>query len=209
MKLKFQIFRIEQKWKMLGFLRMNEKILLIRLKHKSENALIEVIERYTAYVTTIIREILNDKATAEDVEELVADTFIALWTTAERIDYIHYSSLKAYIGMIARNKAKEFLRTHKNINLELYDDVLVIDDGVEKKILQKEQQQYIKDLLNRLKPEDRKIFLLYYYQYIKIDEIASIMQMNPQTVKTRLRRGRETLRILLSDEENIAYEDKD
>lgn len=209
MKLKFQIFRIEQKWKILGFLRMNEKILLIRLKHKSENALTEVIERYTAYVTTIIREILNDKATAEDVEELVADTFIALWTTAERIDYIHYSSLKAYIGMIARNKAKDFLRTHKNINLELYDDVLVIDDGVEKKILQKEQQQYIKDLLNRLKPEDRKIFLLYYYQYIKIDEIASIMQMNPQTVKTRLRRGRETLRILLSDEENIAYEDKD
>lgn len=188
---------------------MNERILLMRLKHKSERALTEVIERYTAYVTTIIREILKDKATAEDVEELVADTFIALWTTAERIDYIHYSSLKAYIGMIARNKAKDFLRMHKNINLELYDDVLIIDDGVEKKILQKEQQQYIKNLLKRLKPEDRKIFLLYYYQYRKIDEIASIMQMNPQTVKTRLRRGRETLRILLSDEENIAYEDKD
>lgn len=130
---------------------MNERILLMRLKHKSERALTEVIERYTAYVTTIIREILNDKATAEDVEELVADTFIALWTTAERIDYIHYSSLKAYIGMIARNKAKDFLRMHKNINLELYDDVLIIDDGVEKKILQKEQQQYIKNLLKRLK----------------------------------------------------------
>lgn len=188
---------------------MDERILLMRLKYKSEKALSEVIERYTSYVTTIIREILNDKATAEDIEELVADTFIALWTTAERIDYIHYSSLKAYIGMIARNKAKDFLKTHKNINLELYDDVLVIDDGIEKKILQKEQQQYIKSLLNRLKPDDQKIFLLYYYQYRKVDEIASIMQMNPQTVKTRLRRGRETLRGLLSDEENNAYEDKD
>ena len=59
------------------------------------------------------------------------------------------------------NKAKDFLKTHKNINLELYDDVLVIDDGIEKKILQKEQQQYIKSLLNRLKPDDQKIFLLY------------------------------------------------
>lgn len=177
-------------WKKLKSLQMNERILLMRLKHKSERALTEVIERYTAYVTTIIREILKDKATAEDVEELVADTFIALWATAERIDYIHYSSLKAYIGMIARNKVKDFLRMHKNINLELYDDVSIIDDGVEKKILQKEQQQYIKNLLKRLKPEDRKIFLLYYYQYRKIDEIASIMQMNPQTVKTRLRRGR-------------------
>ena len=97
----------------------------------------------------------------------------------------------------------------KNINLELYDDLLVIDDGIETKMLQKEQQQYIRDLLNQLKPDDQKIFLLYYYQYKKIDDIASIMQMNPQTVKTRLRRGREMLRGLLSNEGNIAYEDKD
>lgn len=92
---------------------MNEKILLMRLNHKSEKALTEAIKRYTAYVTTIIREISNDKATDEDIEELVADTFIALWTTAERIDYKHYSSLKAYIGMIARNKAKDFLKMQK------------------------------------------------------------------------------------------------
>ena len=96
--------------------------------------------------------------------------------------------------MIARNKAKDFLKMQKNINLELYDDLLVIDDGIETKMLQKEQQQYIRDLLNKLKPDDKKIFLLYYYQYKKIDDIASIMQMNPQTVKTRLRRGREMLR---------------
>ena len=209
MKPKFQYFRIEQKWKKLEFLQMNEKILLMRLKHKSEKALSEVIEKYTAYVTTIIREILDNKATAEDREELVADVFIALWRTAERVDYIHYSSLKAYIGMIARNKAKDFLRMQKDIKLELYDDVLIIDNGIEIKILQKEQQLDIKNLLNRLKPQDQKIFLLYYYQCKKIDEIASIMQMNPQTVKTRLRRGRETLRVLLNSEKNIFYKEKD
>ena len=209
MKPKFQYFRIEQKWKKLEFLQMNEKILLMRLKHKSEKALSEVIEKYTAYVTTIIREILDNKATEEDREELVADVFIALWRTAERVDYIHYSSLKAYIGMIARNKAKDFLRMQKDIKLELYDDVLIIDNGIEIKILQKEQQLYIKNLLNKLKPQDQKIFLLYYYQCKKIDEIASIMQMNPQTVKTRLRRGRETLRVLLNNEKNISYKEKD
>lgn len=63
--------------------------------------------------------------------------------------------------------------------------------------------------LPKLKPEDQKIFLLHYYQYKKIDEIALIMHMNPQTVKTRLRRGRETLRSLLCNEENEAYESKD
>lgn len=188
---------------------MDEKVLLKMLKHKSEKALEETIEKYTAYVTSIIREILNSKATAEDIEEVVADTFIALWNAAERIDYVHYSSLKAYIGMIARNKAKDYLKMHKNINVELYENAILIDDGIEKEMIQKEQQRYIQNLLGKLKGEDQKIFLLHYYQYKKIEEIASIMNMNPQTVKTRLRRGRETLRTLLCNEENIVYEDKD
>lgn len=208
MKPKSHILRIETKLENIGILRMDERVLLKRLKHKSEKALGETIEKYTSYVTTIIREILYSKATVQDIEELVADTFIALWMTADRIDYEQYSSLKAYIGMIARNKAKDYLRKNKNIDLELFENVILIADNIENQMLQKEQQQYIKKLLSKLKQEDQKIFLLHYYQYKKIEEIASIMQMNPQTVKTRLRRGRETLRALLCDEENAEYEYK-
>jgi RNA polymerase sigma-70 factor (ECF subfamily) len=40
----------------------------------------------------------------------------------------------------------------------------------------------------------------YYYQYKKLDEIAQELQMNPQTVKTRLRRGREVLKKFLIKE---------
>lgn len=188
---------------------MDERALLKKLKHKNEKALEETIQRYTAYVTAIIREILNSKATVEDIEELVADTFISLWKTAERINYVQYSSLKAYIGEIARNKAKDYLKMNKNIDLELYENAILIDDSIERQMLQKEQQQYIQKLLTKLKPEDQKIFLLHYYQYKKIDEIALIMHMNPQTVKTRLRRGRETLRTLLCNEGNETYESKD
>ena len=188
---------------------MDERALLKRLKQKNEKALEETIQLYTAYITTIIREILNSKATVEDIEELVADTFISLWQSAGKINYMQYSSLKAYIGEIARNKAKDYLRKNKNINLELYENAILIDDGIERQMLQKEQQQYIQKLLTKLKPEDQKIFLLHYYQYKKIDEIALIMHMNPQTVKTRLRRGRETLRTLLCNEGNEAYESKD
>lgn len=209
MKPKSQILRIERKLEKTGILRMDERALLKKLKNKNEKALQETIQRYTAYVSTIIKEILNSRATVEDIEELVADTFISLWKTSERIDYVQYSSLKAYIGEIARNKAKDYLKMNKDIDLELYENAILIDDGIERQMLQKEQQQYIQKLLTKLKPEDQKIFLLHYYQYKKVDEIALIMHMNPQTVKTRLRRGRETLRTLLCNEENEAYESKD
>lgn len=42
--------------------------------------------------------------------------------------------------------------------------------------------------------------MMYYYRYKKIEEIAEALEMNPQTVKTRLRRGRETLKRILLEE---------
>ena len=90
------------------------------------------MKKYGAYVTTISKEILAGKGTKEDVEEVVSDVFISLWNTAERIDCEKYTSIKAYIGMIARNKAKDKIRAIKSWNLELYDDVLLIDNQAEK-----------------------------------------------------------------------------
>ena len=40
----------------------------------------------------------------------------------------------------------------------------------------------------------------FYYQYKKVNEIAQELQVNPQTVKTRLRRGREVLKRFLIKE---------
>lgn len=179
---------------------MDEKRILKKLCNKDEKALEEIIEMYNAYVSTIVGSLLSKKGTKEDIEEVVADTFIALWETAERIDYEKYSSIKAYIAVIARNKAKDRLRTIHGQVLHLADDILIIDNSMEQIILQKEQQRIIKKTLKQLKPLDWKIFVAYYYQYKKVDEIAREFRMNPQTVKTRMRRGRELLKTILIKE---------
>ena len=111
--------------------------------------------------------------------------------------------------MITRNKAKDKIRAIKHWDLELYDDVVLIDNQEEKIMEQKEQQRIIQKLFQQLKPIDQEIFLLYYYNYLKIEEIALQLNMNPQTIKTRLRRGRETLRNALRREGYKVYEDKD
>lgn len=117
---------------------MKERTLLKQLQRKNEKALEEIMKKYGAYVTTISKEILAGKGTKEDVEEVVSDVFISLWNTAERIDCEKYTSIKAYIGMIARNKAKDKIRAIKSWNLELYDDVLLIDNQAERLMEQKE-----------------------------------------------------------------------
>lgn len=110
---------------------------------------------------------LHKKGTKEDIEEVVADTFISLWLTAERINYKQYSSIKSYLAMIARNKAKDWLRSYRGGILELNDDILLIDGDVERLILQKEQQLIIGRTLEKLKEKDKAIFIMYYYRYKK------------------------------------------
>lgn len=185
---------------------MDEIILMRKLKRKDEWALGKIIDLYSSYITCIVWELLHKKGTKEDIEEVVADTFISLWLTAERINYKKYSSVKSYLGMIARNKAKDWLRAYRGEILELNDDILLIDGDVEHLILQKEQQLIIGRTLEKLRETDRKIFIMYYYRYKKIEEIAETLKMNPQTVKTRLRRGRETLKRILLEE---GYVDSD
>lgn len=192
-------FRIDKK-QTDGIWTMDEIILMRKLKRKDEWALGKIIDLYSSYITYIVWELLHKKGTKEDIEEVVADTFISLWLTAERINYKKYSSVKSYLGMIARNKAKDWLRAYRGEILELNDDILLIDGDVEHLILQKEQQLIIGRTLEKLRETDRKIFIMYYYRYKKIEEIAETLKMNPQTVKTRLRRGRETLKRILLEE---------
>lgn len=170
------------------------------LKRKNTDALAELMERYDRYVAGIIGQLLQGYGTAQDVEELMADVFLAVWNASDRLDLTTYSSLKGYLGTVARNKAKDFLRKKKLATLALDDDILVFSDSVEKKFLQKEQQTIVKKALDRLSAEDRDIFIRYYYHYEKVSDIALQIAMNEQTVKSRLARGRKFLKRVLMDD---------
>lgn len=183
----------------MGFGRMDEKRLLKKLRNGDEKALAKIIDIYSAYISKIVGSLISSKGTREDIEEVVADTFIALWRTADRINYEKYSSIKAYIAVIARNKTKDWLR-NRGQDLQLMDDVLLIDNSLEQLIVQREQQRILADALKQLNPLDCKIFVAYYYQYKKVKEIAHEFEMNPQTVKTRLRCGRAMLKKILIKE---------
>ena len=95
-------YRIDKKFEQIGFGGMDEKSILKKLRNKDEQAFEEIIDLYSVYVTVIVGNLLSSKGTKEDVEEVVADTFIALWNTADRINYKEYSSIKAYIATIDR-----------------------------------------------------------------------------------------------------------
>ena len=64
-----------------------------------------------------------------------------------------------------------------------------------------EETQLVRQALLRLSPTDRDIFLRHYYWRQTVARIAEELGMNPSTVKSRLKRGREKLRNTLKKED--------
>lgn len=173
---------------------MTDNKLTERLREGNIEALNEVITEYTAYTYTIVSNILGDILPKEDIEETVSDSFVSLWYSREKI---RPGKLKAYIATIARNKAKDRLKTMKAAQ-PLEDDFPVAHcEEPEYKTLQKELAIITRNAVEDMGEPDSEIFKRHYFFYQKVDEIASEMGIKPATIRVRLKRGREKLRIAM------------
>ena len=106
---------------------MQERSLIRRLKQHQPQALEELITTYSPYVGTIIRNIIGKYLAEPDVEELTADVFLAVW---EHTDQLKAGKLTAYLAAIARNRAKNRIRSyHETVNLEDLVEIGSEDSG--------------------------------------------------------------------------------
>lgn len=179
---------------------LTEKELIRSLRRGDLPALEELIDRYTPYVSSIISRILRGRQS--DVEELTADVFLAAW---DNRDKLRPDQLKGYLGAIARNRAFNLLRNHRE-SLPLEEDVLLLEtDGPDKELDRKETARIVNKALSRLDRPQRELFVRHYYYGQTVQEAALAMGLNLSTAKTWLRRGRETLKTYLR-KEGYGYE---
>lgn len=181
------------------------KRLVNRLRRGSTDALSEIMRLYTPYVYTIASNILSASLPLEDIEEVVADTFIALWNTRERVTN---GKLLPYIAAIARNKAKDRLRSMK-IEEPFSDEfITVASPAPEEEILISELSEFTRRAVDSMGEPDGEIFRRHYFLYQKTEDIAADMGMTASAVRSRLSRGKSRLKKELT-EMGVQLEDID
>ncbi len=176
---------------------MDDSMLIKRLKAKETSALEDIIDKYTRLVSAVIGNVACGYLTAEDIEEATEDTFIALWYNAEKIEE---HKLKAYLCQIAKNKARDKLRRLDKNNVVSLDSVdadggFLISDDIEEKTA----SISLLEAIDEIGEPDREIIIRRYYYYQTSAAIGKIMNMNPQTVRTKISRAKEKLRKLLTE----------
>ncbi len=169
---------------------MDDAQILRRLRRQDAAALEAAITRYGAYAAAVVRGRSRGLLRPEDQEEIVSDVFVALWQSAPRISG---TQLRPWLGAVARNRTVEAMR-RENVYVPLEDDEPAELGELWERMYEKQRYAAVRRAMAALSKTDREIFCRFYDLSQTTEQIAQTMGMNASTVRSRLRRGRQTLR---------------
>jgi RNA polymerase sigma-70 factor, ECF subfamily len=161
----------------------SDEALVALIAQRDKRALQQLYSRHHVRIYRFALRFLNDEAAAEDT---VSEVFIDVWRQAERFE--GRSQVTTWLLAIARNKALSVLR--RRSSEELDDEVAEFiedpSDNPEVAMLKSQRASVLQDCLTQLSPAHREIVDLVYYHEKSVEEVAEIISVPANTVKTRM-----------------------
>lgn len=170
-------------------------MLVARLSAGSVSAFEKIMRRYSGYVLAVIRNHSRGALSYEDMEELVSDTFVAVWKQRTQLDPSR--PLMPYLAVTARNRTINALRRLKiTVSLEDSD---VYDPGIEQSLEQRAAVSEMLEAVSQLSDKQRNVFTRFYCYGETLAEISGGLKISLSDAKTTLMRAREAVRRILSE----------
>lgn len=165
---------------------MNADFLLIeRMKQGDEAAFDMFVRKYYGDILNYCHYHCFDRVYAED---LTQETFLHFF---EKLSQYHFrGKTKNYLYTVAANLCRDFYKKKKAVPTEWEElenrEALVSLDGLLDKIA-------VEEAIESLPQDLREVVILYYFQGLKMREIADILQINLSMVKHRLKQAKKLL----------------
>jgi RNA polymerase sigma-70 factor (ECF subfamily) len=159
------------------------------LQDSDENAFEALYLRHFSGLVGFVRTYIPNAG--EEARDIVSDVFSHLWIHRKEITL--ETSLTAYLYAAVRNKTVDHIRKNKLRPVILKDnfDDLPVSDGYtpERELTYKEIDNYIASLIERLPPHAKVIFKMNRDEGLTYEEIAAILKISVNTVKTQMFRS--------------------
>lgn len=164
---------------------MTDRELITLLPKDPDTALSALTARYSPLAAAIASRLLP--GCHADIEEVAADTIIAIWRTGAALDP---ETLRGFVITTARNLAIDRWRVlRRREEVPLFDHDGADSDFLERTVLTSALADYIKTL----SPPDGEIFLRHYLLLETAAEIGARFDLTEPAVRARLHRMRKVL----------------
>jgi RNA polymerase sigma-70 factor (ECF subfamily) len=178
-------------------IKYSEEELVLRLQNRDQQAFSYLYDNYAAALNGIIYRMVEDRELAEDI---LQEAFVKIWNNFSSYD-TGKGRLFTWMLNIARNLTIDTLRSKgykKQAKISSDENSVgnLSDDG---KIAERFDAMGIRKHLASLKPEQRSIIDLAYFNGYTQEEISKEMGIPLGTVKTRMRAAIIELRKMLQN----------
>ena len=140
-------------------------------------------------IALFIKKRVND---ISDAEDLTQEVFLRL----SKSDINKVENLKSWLYTIAQNTITDYYRKRK-LKTEEFNDEHPISDDNQKEIIQ-ELSPCIKNFIDELPTEDRKLMQQIELDEIPQKEVAENLNLNYTTVRSKVQRARKKLKSLFT-----------
>lgn len=174
--------------------------LVRRALGRDEAAVRAIMQANNRRLYRLARGILRNDGEAEDV---VQETYVRAFTHLDQ--FRGDSTLSTWLSRIAMNEALGRLRRQRPgvalsslpqgvLEAQIIQFPRAAADDPEKSMAQREIQQVVEHAIDELPDAFRLVFITRVIEGMNVEETAEILDLKPETVKTRLHRARIMLR---------------
>jgi RNA polymerase sigma-70 factor (ECF subfamily) len=177
--------------------------LIARAKSGDERAFRSLLDKYQRPVFTICLRMVRNRDEAAD---LAQESFIKVFSMLER--YNPSYAFSSWLFKITSNLCIDSLRKRK-VDTFAMDEPVDVEKGEiqrqyeapdldpEQELMKKEKMQRLSDAVDKLPPHYRIMLILRHQENLSYEEIADSLEIPLGTVKARIHRAREMLKVNL------------
>jgi RNA polymerase sigma factor (sigma-70 family) len=177
---------------------------LVNEFRKGNQRCFEVLHnRHKSKIFTTILLIVRDRDLAED---LYQETLIKVIQFIREGKYNEEGKFLPWVVRIARNLAIDYFRkdkrnpmVHSNDSFDIFNVVGKVEESPEKKIIQGENQRYIRELINQLPDKQKEVLIMRHYSDLSFKEISDLTQVSINTALGRMRYALVNLRKMMEE----------
>jgi RNA polymerase sigma factor (sigma-70 family) len=165
----------------------NDLYYWVRMQQGDESAFNFMMKKYFNQLLNYGYKFVKDE---DFLKDCVQEVFIEIWKRRERLSVPE--SVKAYLLSSVRKKVvrENFRQNSDKESLELSENTTLFEFSSEWFMIQEETETQVhtkvNEILAALPKRQREVIYLQYYQNLSREEIAQIMDINPQSVSNLL-----------------------
>ena len=176
--------------------------LILQFQNEDKGAYVEIVMRYKDRLVNFLYRFTGNRETAEDISQ---ETFLKLYKNKDK--YSEIAKFSTWLYTIALNEARSNFRKEKkhsavSIN-DFYEDshndyqIRSDDYNPEEDANAETESFYIQKAINSLNEIHREIIVLRDIEELDYEEIAKTLDIPLGTVRSRINRARDSLKVSL------------